>query len=261
MGQAAVQKTERPSVKKPPRGIIGTIRHWLVLDVLVVMLAWLFLVVGFGLYQIVRGMDQTNSHMNAIVQTTATVLAKDQHFLVENGYSAFQAGEKELLKVVLVQTHALELWQWVGEKTQRLRQEVAPQTELQTPKASGIAAVFQQHWHKVWYSLGSLVLGVTVIVLMRGAVFVLALPVFLLMVGLGLVDGLVRRDVRKFQAARESTYLFHRLRNTGKPCFFVPLFAYFVCPLAISPLWFLLPMAIVLGGIVQLSVQLFKKYL
>ena len=38
----------------------------------------------------------------------------------------------------------------------------------------------------------------------------------------GLVDGLVRRDLRKFGAGRESSYLYHKARGSIIPLAIVP---------------------------------------
>lgn len=46
----------------------------------------------------------------------------------------------------------------------------------------------------------------------RIKIFCNALPLMTLIVVIFLVDGLVQRDIRKFQFARESTYLFHRTK-------------------------------------------------
>ena len=46
--------------------------------------------------------------------------------------------------------------------------------------------------------------------LVRLLVLVLILPLFLMAAFVGLVDGLVRRDVRGFGAGRESGFVYHR---------------------------------------------------
>ncbi|MQT88015.1 TIGR03747 family integrating conjugative element membrane protein [Pseudomonas helleri] len=48
----------------------------------------------------------------------------------------------------------------------------------------------------------------------RLAVLTLATPLFLLAVITGAVDGLMRRDLRKFGAGRESSFVYHRAKRT-----------------------------------------------
>lgn len=103
--------------------------------------------------------------------------------------------------------------------------------------------------------------GITAVIALRGWVFITALPLFLLSLGMGLVDGLVRRDIRKFQGARESALLFHRIKRCGPAIFFLPLFAYFTWLSPVSPLCFFMPMAVALGLWLALSIQFFKKYI
>lgn len=51
----------------------------------------------------------------------------------------------------------------------------------------------------------------------RLTVLSLAMPLFLLAVLTGMVDGLMRRDLRKFGADRESSFIYHRAKRTLLP--------------------------------------------
>ena len=53
----------------------------------------------------------------------------------------------------------------------------------------------------------------------RLVILVMTIPLFLMAAFTGLVDGLVRRDLRKFGAGRESSYLYHKARGSisGRP--------------------------------------------
>jgi len=115
-------------------------------------------------------------------------------------------------------------------------------------------------WHHIIYPLTNTCMASAIITAMRLFVFLLSMPLFLLLIGWVIVDGLVQRDIRKFQAARESTYLFHRIKMAWQSTFFIPLFLYLVWPYAVNPSWFLMPMAVVLGLMMQVSLRSFKKY-
>jgi integrating conjugative element membrane protein (TIGR03747 family) len=77
----------------------------------------------------------------------------------------------------------------------------------------------------------------------------------------GFVDGLVRRDVRRFGAGRESGFLYHRARATLMPLAVLPWVTYLALPVSVHPLLILLPSAALLGVAVDVASATFKKYL
>ena len=95
----------------------------------------------------------------------------------------------------------------------------------------------------------------------RLAVLTLAMPLFLLAVVTGAVDGLMRRDLRKFGAGRESSFVYHRAKRTLLPLMVSPWVIYLSLPLTVNPIWVLLPCAAVLGWMVAVTAATFKKYL
>lgn len=56
----------------------------------------------------------------------------------------------------------------------------------------------------------------------RLVVLLMTVPLFAMAALTGLVDGLVRRDLRKFGAGRESSYLYHKARATMMPLAIFP---------------------------------------
>ncbi len=97
--------------------------------------------------------------------------------------------------------------------------------------------------------------------LVRLLVLTLILPLFLLAAFVGLVDGLVRRDVRSFGAGRESGFVYHRARAILMPLAVLPWVVYLALPVSIHPLLIMLPSAALLGGAVDIAAATFKKYL
>ena len=95
----------------------------------------------------------------------------------------------------------------------------------------------------------------------RVVILTMTIPLFLLAGFTGLVDGLVRRDLRKFGSGRESSYLYHKARGTIIPLMIVPWTVYLAMPVSVSPLLILLPSAVLLGMSVYITVSTFKKYL
>lgn len=95
----------------------------------------------------------------------------------------------------------------------------------------------------------------------RLAVLTLATPLFLLAVITGAVDGLMRRDLRKFGAGRESSFVYHRAKRTLLPLMISPWLIYLSLPWTLNPTWVLLPCASVLACMVAMTTATFKKYL
>lgn len=101
----------------------------------------------------------------------------------------------------------------------------------------------------------------TLVFIVRLMVLVLTLPLFLMAAFAGLVDGLVRRDIRRFGAGRESGFIYHRAKASLMPLAVLPWVIYLALPVSISPLLILLPSAVLLGLATDIAAGSFKKYL
>ena len=97
--------------------------------------------------------------------------------------------------------------------------------------------------------------------LARVLILTLSLPLFLMATLTGLVDGLVRRDLRRFGAGRESGFIYHRAKMLILPLLVLPWVIYPALPITINPIMILLPSAAALGLVVSISAGSFKKYL
>lgn len=95
----------------------------------------------------------------------------------------------------------------------------------------------------------------------RLTILVLATPLFLLAALTGLVDGLMRRDLRKFGAGRESSFVYHRAKRALMPMLMVPWIIYLSLPFSLNPMAVFLPCAGILGITTALTATTFKKYL
>jgi len=107
----------------------------------------------------------------------------------------------------------------------------------------------------------SLLQAVTQIYLSRFYIMLQMLPVFMLALFVAITDGLVKRDIRKFQGARESSFTFHRVKGLTGLCLFIPLFIFLSMPVAVNPLVILLPQAMALSVVTAITITYFKKYL
>lgn len=95
----------------------------------------------------------------------------------------------------------------------------------------------------------------------RMIILTMTIPLFLLAGFTGLVDGLVRRDLRKFGSGRESSYLYHKARGAIIPLMIVPWTVYLAMPISVSPLLVLGPIAVLVGIAIGIAAESFKKYL
>lgn len=109
------------------------------------------------------------------------------------------------------------------------------------------------------YVLGACYTALTFLV--RLVVLCLTLPLFLTAAVVGFIDGLVRRDLRRFGAGRESGFVHHRARASLLPLAISPWVIYLALPVSVHPLLILLPGALLLGAAVKVTTASFKKYL
>ncbi|WP_061289981.1 TIGR03747 family integrating conjugative element membrane protein [Azotobacter vinelandii] len=102
---------------------------------------------------------------------------------------------------------------------------------------------------------------VTLMTLSRCLVLILTSPLFLLAALVGLVDGLVMRDLRRFGAGRESAFVYHHAKRLVSPIFITGWLIYLSLPFSIHPNLFLLPCAALFGLMIAVTTASFKKYL
>ena len=97
--------------------------------------------------------------------------------------------------------------------------------------------------------------------LARLVVIALTIPLYLLAAFVGLLDGLVRRDLRRFSSAHESGFVYHRAKAAIVPAALLPWVTYLAMPVSVSPLLILLPGAVLLAFAINVTAAHFKKYL
>jgi integrating conjugative element membrane protein (TIGR03747 family) len=95
----------------------------------------------------------------------------------------------------------------------------------------------------------------------RSLLLLQALPLLILSVLVGIVDGLVQRHVRRLNVQRESGYLHHRAKGLFLPLTLLPGFMYLVLPISVSVGSFAIVSAILSGLMAAIAVGSFKKYL
>ncbi|HEC9341391.1 TIGR03747 family integrating conjugative element membrane protein [Salmonella enterica] len=102
---------------------------------------------------------------------------------------------------------------------------------------------------------------VTVVFAVRVLILVLSIPLFVLVIIVAVIDGLCRRDLRRYGAGYESSFLYHHAKRFVKPAVYLPCLLYLSWPTSIYPNLLLLPGALLLGLAVTVVTSAFKKYL
>lgn len=118
--------------------------------------------------------------------------------------------------------------------------------------------------HRLYASIADFVLAamqITQVFAVRVAILTLATPVFGLFALVALVDGLVRRDLRRWGGGRESSFVYHYAKKTAIPLVIITWVLYLSLPFSLHPAWLILPCAIGFGLVVSLTASTFKKYL
>lgn len=96
---------------------------------------------------------------------------------------------------------------------------------------------------------------------LRVAVLIMSLPVFILFSTVGMADGLMRRDLRRWGGGRESSLAHGTARALLKHIYVVPWLIYLSLPFSLHPNWVILPSATCAGIAMCVMSATFKKYL
>ncbi|RTB44124.1 TIGR03747 family integrating conjugative element membrane protein [Pseudomonas aeruginosa] len=154
-------------------------------------------------------------------------------------------------------------YEWVFVKTGLMDWMQTASSQASTPSRAGDRG-FRYYMSQLYVFVEGYLIAAAYILLVfvvRLLVLVLSIPLFVMAAFVGLVDGLVRRDVRKFGAGRESGFIYHRAKASLMPLLVLPWVIYLALPISVHPLLILLPSAGLLSLAVNLTAGSFKKYL
>jgi integrating conjugative element membrane protein (TIGR03747 family) len=102
---------------------------------------------------------------------------------------------------------------------------------------------------------------VTQVFSVRLAILALATPLFLLFTLVALVDGLVKRDLRRWGGGQESSFVYHWAKCSALPLLVLTWVVYLALPFSLHPSFVVLPFAILFAFRVEVTASTFKKYL
>lgn len=95
----------------------------------------------------------------------------------------------------------------------------------------------------------------------RLAVLLLSSLVFVLAALVGLIEGLIRRDLRRWGGGRESSFVYHHTRRLILPALLAPWVIYLSLPFTFHPAFVVLPAALATALTILTTSSRFKKYL
>ncbi|MDZ7753206.1 MAG: TIGR03747 family integrating conjugative element membrane protein [Gammaproteobacteria bacterium] len=102
---------------------------------------------------------------------------------------------------------------------------------------------------------------VTQVFSVRLAVLALAMPVFVMFTLVAIVDGLVKRDLRRWGGGRESSFVYHWAKRSALPLLVLTWVIYLALPFSLHPSFVVLPFATLFALSVAVTASSFKKYL
>lgn len=118
--------------------------------------------------------------------------------------------------------------------------------------------------HKIYRPIAEYTIAamqVTQVFSVRLAILMLSTPVFLLFSLVALVDGLVRRDLRRWGGGRESSFVYHYAKKASMPLLVLTWVVYLSLPFSLHPTFVILPFATLFALAVAVTASTFKKYL
>jgi integrating conjugative element membrane protein (TIGR03747 family) len=135
---------------------------------------------------------------------------------------------------------------------------------LATPVPGVDDKPFRKRLHRIFKALQEYVLAaitVTQIFAVRLAILILAFPAFILLALVGLIDGLVQRDIRRWSGGRETSFVYHWAKKILYPSLILPWIIYLAMPESVHPNYVVLPFAVLFALSVTVMASTFKKYL
>jgi integrating conjugative element membrane protein (TIGR03747 family) len=239
----------KPQQYQPPRrkepGLIGNLFSalvqlavWLVISLMLsIIIEWIGMIWFWP--------EQGSEHAKA-------VLAADQAYLNQQLYEQSIAIKND----VITATHQAVTW-------------IAHQSWFKTiiqsvPTASaGSFGVFQEWAYDSYQQCRDYLQASTYVTqtfVIRLALILFSLPIFIIAALVGGVDGLVERDLRRWGGGRESSNVFNLARRSIVPAFVGACVIYISLPFSINPIIVILPFACLLGMAVRIAFERLKKY-
>ena len=95
----------------------------------------------------------------------------------------------------------------------------------------------------------------------RLSILILSMPAFILFGMVGMADGLMQRDMRKWCGGNESGFVYHWAKKFAMPTLILAWVIYLAIPNSIHPNLIITPFAVLFGLVLMVMASKFKKYL
>lgn len=118
-----------------------------------------------------------------------------------------------------------------------------------------------KHWFADSGEYIEAMINVTKAFVVRLTVLALSAPVFALFGLVGFVEGLMRRDLRRWGGGWESSFVYHHGKRLLGPSILSAWTVYLASPVTLHPNWVLVPFAACFGVAVAVTTGSFKKHL
>jgi len=102
---------------------------------------------------------------------------------------------------------------------------------------------------------------VLIVFIIRFSILILSIPVFILFGLVGICDGLMQRDLRRWCGGNESGFIYHWAKHFSFPVLVVAWILYLSIPSSIHPNMIITPFAVMFGMVLMVMSSKFKKYL
>jgi len=234
----------------------GDVRQGLISNFLTTVaqgIKWLLLSLVFSILTEWIGMviwwpDQGLNHSRNMVAAEIHYLQQDfGRSLVSSDPARFTKTVADKTYYVLFEaTRIVDFVRWIG----------APPKRNESGLRARLHGMFQP---SAEYVLAAM--HVTQVFSVRPAILVLALPVFGLFSLVAVVDGLVKRDLRRWGGGRESSFGYHWAKRSALPLPGLAWVIYLALPLSLHPSLVVLPFAALYALSVAITVSTLKKYL
>ncbi|WP_299772435.1 TIGR03747 family integrating conjugative element membrane protein [uncultured Pseudoteredinibacter sp.] len=190
--------------------------------------------------------EEGSNHALSVLEADEAYLS---HHLLNNRSSIKQS----------INDYKQKLKQWIelnvdrhSEVWPRLNKKWEYKLDKQHDRLKALFQKAQPYWEATQYVSQSF--------LIRLVVLVFSLPPFLVLSFVGLIDGLVERNLRRWGGGRESSNVFNLARRSIGPAFTMACVIYISCPESINPIYIVLPFAVLQGWAVRVAALTLKKY-
>lgn len=205
--------------------------------------------------------DQGTTHSKELVEQDLEYIAAAPRSLIIDDTEAFARRIIALLDVPLERFGIREFYEFNRDRNFGQAGSLGASMTGHGPLKGGV----RETTHRIGVAAAKWTIIATQVaqdVLLRLSVALFALPAFLLACLVGTVDGLVRRDLRRWRGGRESSFVYHHAKRYTVWALTGGFGIYLSWPVGgFNPAYMVLVFAVLVAATLSTTVASFKKYL